>query len=236
MFFFERNGVIWTIVIIGVLFCGICLGLLIEGKEHFLPTLSGFATAFGTLLLGVAAIKGVNQWKSEIRGRTEFEAAKNYLCAAYRVKKELDAFRSPMILASEFPDGYSPLRADSQQRSDAFAHAYNKRWSYIADAFLNFETASLDAEVLWGQQVSSLTTSLKGCVTRLNTSVQAEIRNIASDGKNFMASPELRERVTKDISYAGEDEADNELESRINEVMRDIKEFTKAHLSTLGSA
>lgn len=229
MAFFERNGVIWTIVIIGVLFCGICLGLLIEGKGHFLPTLTGFATAFGTLLLGVAAIKGVNQWKSEIRGRTEFEAAKNYLRAAYHLRKELNYCRSPMISAQEFPDGYNPLEANASERSSAHAHVYANRWADVANAFVDLEAASIEAEVLWGKPVIPLTAAIKKCVTRLRASMQASLRNIASGGRSFQTNPEFGERIEQDITYAG-DEDDNELESLLTDAISAIEEFTKQHL------
>lgn len=227
--FFDKDGVVWTVAIIGVLFCGVCLGLLIEDQGHFLPTLTGFATAFGTLLLGVAAIKGVNQWKAEIRGRTEFEAAKNYLRAAYYLRKELNYCRSPMISAQEFPDGYNPLEANARERYSAHAHVYSNRWADVANAFVDLEAASLEAEVLWGKQVVALTAAIKKCVTRLRASMQASLRNIESDGRNFQANPEFGERVEQDITYAGDEEG-NELESLLTDAIRAIEEFTKQHL------
>lgn len=227
--FFDKDGVVWTVVIIGVMFCGVCLGLLIKGQGHFLPTLTGFASAFGTLLLGVAAIKGVNQWKSEIRGRTEFEAAKNYLRAAYHLRKEMNYCRSPMISAQEFPDGYNPLEADTRVRSSALAHAYANRWADVANAFVDLEAASIEAEVLWGKQVVPLTGAIKKCVTRLLASIQASLRNIESGGRNFQADPDFGEQVEQDITYAGDDER-NELESLLTDAISAIEEFTKQHL------
>lgn len=227
--FFDKNGVIWTIVVIGVLFCGICLGLLINGQGYFLPSLSGFAAAFGTLLLGIAAIKGVNQWKAEIRGRTEFEAAKNFLLSAYKLKKELTACRHPMVSSGEFPDGYEPLKLDPQYRAEAYAHVYNNRWRYVSNSIIEFDAASLEAEVLWGKQASQLSINLRKCAARLRASIDSYVRDMAANGAHFRSNPEFRRKVEQDIFYPGLEE-ENELELLLSRAIDSIENFAKKHL------
>ncbi|WP_139195506.1 hypothetical protein [Halomonas daqiaonensis] len=87
------------------------------------------------ILLGAAAVTtatvavvGLKNWSRELRGKTEFEAARNLMKTTYRVRDELLYSRSPFVGAGEFPSDYpGPQTAKADQEAQAWNYIYMHR-------------------------------------------------------------------------------------------------------------
>jgi hypothetical protein len=128
-------------------------------------------TAVKDVLIGVAAavtaivaIIGLTSWKRELTGRAEFKVARKFIRATYQLREALRNCRSPIIWSGEFPAGYNGINSSSHERAEAYAHAYQNRWSPVSKAMQEFDAQTLEAETFWGGDIPTKANVLRQCV------------------------------------------------------------------------
>src|SRR5690606_35892700 len=109
---------------------------------------AGAITAF-------VAYSGLEKWHKELRGKANFEVARELIKSIYKLRDEVAYCRSPFIASAEFPESYrgSLNSYTPEERGQAWAHVYLKRWESVGEASRNFEAAILEAEALWGTKI-----------------------------------------------------------------------------------
>ena len=134
-----------------------------------------------------AAVTGLNKWSSELKGKANFDVARDLLRAVYKIRNEVEFCRSPMIFAHEFPDWYrgSLGKHDDDEVGKAWGHAYRVRFVPVADAVSEFDLKTLEAEVLWGQQIKEKSQELRQLVRNLQVAMEAVVRDKYSGGEDF---------------------------------------------------
>ena len=173
-------------------------------------------TATKDVIVGAAAVTtaavavyGVNRWRSEVRGRAEFETARELMRATYQVRDQIRSVRAPFIAAQEFPEGYSPLESESSvQPADAWAHVYRKRWKPLQSALIELETQQIEAEVLWGEAIREKAEDLLRCANELFAATEAVVSDKAKDGEDFRVDPEFGKEMNAIVGRrpTGEDQ------------------------------
>lgn len=127
----------------------------------------------------VAAVIGLNKWRSEMRGRIHFDAYRNVLRSVYRLREEVRLCRSPLIRAQEFPEDADPTSDLRDERLKAYAHVYKNRWGPVRDAVVEFETWLTEAEVLWGAEARDLGEQIRKLVHDLFISIESHLENLS---------------------------------------------------------
>lgn len=176
------------------------------------------------------AYKGVEKWKKELRGKASFEVARELIKSIYKLRDELSYCRSPFIEAAEFPDGYrgSLGKHSSEEQGQAWAHVYSKRWEPVGNAMQGFDTAVLEAEALWGNQIKEKAKELRQCVRCLQVDIEATISNEYSGGEDFKVfdfAKKVRSSVSDTKSKV------NELTIKINVAIGGLETEIRPHLS-----
>ena len=180
-------------------------------------------TAAKDVILGVAAattaiaaVIGLKSWSRELKGKAEFEVARNLIRATYKVRDELQNCRSPFVSAYEFPEGYqgAPGRSSEQEEAGAWSHVYNKRWKPVWSAIQEFDSHSLEAEALWGKEIRTCTDQLRQCAKELRVALDAIISDKASRGEDFRSDAEFGRKMRSAVSASRDDE-ENELTKKI---------------------
>jgi hypothetical protein len=106
----------------------------------FFDVLKDIVLAGAAAVTAWVAVKGLQKWREELRGRADFDVARGLARATYKVRDDLAACRMPLIRTSEFPDGYSSIANDDHAaRVSALAHVYNNRWKPVTDALREFD-------------------------------------------------------------------------------------------------
>ena len=200
-------------------------------------TIPEIITASKDVLLGgaavtmaIVAVRGLQSWSRELRGKTEFEIAMGLIKATYKLRDELAICRSPFIRAQEFPESYyGSLGGHSPEKdTEAYAYVYKNRWEPVWEAIQNFDTHVLEAEALWGNEIRERADQLRQCTRELNASLQSFLDDKASGGKHFEADKDFGEKIRMQVSAMKEKE--NELTKQITGSVGNIQDFIRPHL------
>jgi len=189
--------------------------------------LLGFAAA----TTATVAVIGLKSWGRELKGKAEFEVARNLIRATYKLRDELQICRSPFISAYEFPEGYRGTleKSSPQGEAQAWNHVYKNRWVPVWSAIQEFDSHTLEAEALWGKEIRTRTDQLRQCVRELNTAIEAVISDKAGEGNDFKADREFAKKMRSTVSASRDDEQ-NELSKKTATAIGAIEEQIRPHL------
>jgi hypothetical protein len=166
----------------------------------------------------VVAIRGINSWRSQLRGETDYQLARRFLKSVYKVREAVKYVRNPFIPAGEITtalkeSGLGEEEYSNQEKSNRAV--YSARWKKVMDASADLNVELLDAEVSWGKDVTKTTEGFNDQVTKLYVAL-----------KMFL---ELREvKPERDIIYdMGETDPFN---AKMTGAINKIEDFLKPHL------
>lgn len=141
------------------------------------------ATCASVGLLVIAVI-GLRQWRAELRGRTELDAARSALKNILEIKYALVKCRIPLCFASEFSDReIQPGETEIESRELNQEYAYQKRISQLITAVLKFEATAIEAEVLWGEETVDVRNEVIGLCNSLSKAYSAYFPNALRDAR-----------------------------------------------------
>ena len=181
------------------------------------------------VVTATVAIIGLYKWKAELTGKANFEASKELIKKVYKLRNEIGYCRSPGILGNEFPEGYMLFGTNSgDTEGRAWAHVYDNRWKGVREALIEYDTACLEAEALWGKEIKASEQQLMSVVRRLRAAIDATIQNYFSEGENFKSDKNFENKMRSTVS-SSLDENDgfaNDLDNAVSA----IEEIIKPHL------
>lgn len=186
--------------------------------------------SFAAIVTAGTAYFGLQKWKAELKGKADFETARALSKSIYALRNELDACRAPLITPSEFPNGYhAKLKHTNEEVGDAYSHIYKNRWSFVVNTLNGFDTATLEAEALWGKTIKDKTNALKDCVWDLRNYIDAFVDDKYSGGAHFHIDPDFAKEVRNGVSRLKRE--DNKLTIKIQEAIEGIEDVIKPHLA-----
>lgn len=154
---------------------------------------------FAAIVTAHVAIKGIQSWSRELKGKADFEVARDLIRSTYKLRDELSYCRSPWIPLNEFPENYDPTKRTATGEAEAYSFIYTNRWKPVASALQEFETQSLEAEALWGANFKPKTDELRQCARNLQVSIESLISNKANDGESFRSDPDFKKTVEYEV-------------------------------------
>ena len=174
------------------------------------------------------AFYGINRWNRELIGKTKFEAARLILKATYKLRDAISNARNPFISAGEFPTEYggAMTHPSHQEEASAYSHVYKNRWKPIWEALQEYDTASLEAEAIWGATIKNKTDVFRSCVNTLQASIASYIGNIHSGRTD--TDTDFVAKITKNIQAQAD--SNDDLSNQIKSSICAIEEEMKQHL------
>lgn len=184
---------------------------------------SNLITACATLGTLLTALAGLRTWRKQIVGAHEYEVARMILLNAYKVREATRSVRNPFLSTGEAG------RADEDDDTPWEVRAYSKRWNYLRDALVQFETSSLEAEVLWGKEFGANLAPLSECINKLRTAVDIYVLS-----KN---DPAFREEFTEEYKWtlylrSRDDEYSRSLDSALNIIEEALRPYLRQTRNT----
>jgi len=176
---------------------------------------------FAAIVTAHVAIKGLQSWSRELKGKADFVVAKDLIRSTYKLRDEISYCRSPWIPLSEFPENYDPTSRTATGEAEAYSFIYTNRWKPVASVLQEFETQALEAEALWGPDFKPKTDELRQCVRNLQVSIEALIRNKANGGEDFRSDSSFRKTVESEVMEIKKKE--NPLTLKINDAIKSIE-------------
>lgn len=186
--------------------------------------------ALAACVTAYVAFTGLGKWQKELRGKANFDVARELAKSVYSLRDEISYCRSPFTAASEFPENYKGGSGShsAEEEGQAWAHVYSKRWAPVGNAAQAFDAATLEAEALWGRSIKEKAMLLRECVISLQVDIESFIENKYSGGRDFNEL-DYAKKVKEGIWDIKAKE--NELTKRINAAIEDIESEIRPHLS-----
>jgi hypothetical protein len=185
--------------------------------------------------LGVAcglwiAWKGLETWRAQLQGTTEYELARRLLRATYRVREEIGRVRhfymDPVSEASSAAKVLGREITGEGGMNQAQMLAYEGRWKRLMDARTDFEVEELEAEVLWPTAKADCR-PLHLCMGKLYAAMRSYMRELQRPNDRRGAAERKYHEVVFDASE--EDNPDAYAKSLAEAVER-IEQLCRPHL------
>lgn len=95
------------------------------------------------ILIGLSAVAaaifaylGLNAWRKELKGKSEYQLAKDILKSVYKVREAFKHVRHIFIFQYEYPENMQGLHGHLKPEHDyeGTAHVYETRWKVMDEA------------------------------------------------------------------------------------------------------
>ena len=187
--------------------------------------------AIAGVVTAIVAVKGLNTWSRQLRGTAGFDVARSLAKSSYKVRDKLQACRSRILLAGEFPIEYHDgrLKKTSEQKTLGYAFVFAERWNLVQAAVQEFDAATLEAEALWGQSIRETTDELRKVVLDVKTGIDAFILNASSGDENFTKDRQYGENMLSK-AFASSGDITNSININLTLAIKAINDQLRPHL------
>lgn len=203
----------------------------LQDFQLYLAIAKDVFTIIASISAGVVAIVGLRTWRKQLKGKTEYELTQKLLIAIYRIRDSLNHVRNPMMLSGEISNALKEANIegnanDSKELINTQA-VYQQRWLKVQEAWSGFDVPLLEAEALWGKQITNLAKNLSNVTVDLRIHIQMHLDSLKYH-KKFSA--DKIEKIEDVIYGFTGDEKDNKFSAEILEAIRKFEEFLKPKL------
>lgn len=184
-------------------------------KEVFIGLSAVFATIFAYI--------GLNTWRKELKGKAEYQLAKDVLKSVYKVRDAFKHVRHPAIFAYEYPEEMRDYSGHLKREKDyeGTLYVYEKRWQKMDEAFRELEEHHLDAQVEWGSEFQDVIVKLRSCRAELLVTIQ----QMLNEKKNHQSAMRDKESMEKAFSTLYDNGGNSEFDMFTPQVEAAINEF-----------
>ena len=193
-------------------------------------------TALAALTGGIVAILGLKAWRKQLKGKTDYQLARRLLRAVYEVRDDIRLIRSPFQSAAEIAQALKETGVSGSFQDPDFDFktdqaVYQIRWGKLHEALSNLRVEQLEAEVSWGNEVSTRLRPLRECISKLKVAIRHHLRQLSRPqvGKHEpdAEAMEALDRIIYEYGGSAEDEV---FTNEIRKAVENIEEFLKPHL------
>ena len=197
--------------------------------EPFIVLLKDVLTALSIPATAFVAIRGLNTWQRQMVGAATFDLSRTVLRAVFRVRNEVNYYRSPFMSSGEIGTALQEagvVAADAYDKNNVQDQAvYQRRWKKVAEAMSELEIAALEAEVVWGEDARKIITLMNKPVGSLSVSTNAYLR---LNRRSLMRpdGDDRSEQYYAVICSMGEADPFSE---ELQDVVKQIEAYVRAH-------
>lgn len=162
--------------------------------EFWIPLIKDGIIAIAGVIGAVVAILGLNTWKRQLYGQSEYELAKRFLKSLYLFREVINNARHPFMqyfAVPDLPQEKLEKLSKGEKEWHAQAQAWEKRWEPVAKARADLDINVLESEVFWDNEIKDKMQKISRLQAELYVAIQEHI-----EGTN---------PVKPDETYGGED-------------------------------
>jgi hypothetical protein len=202
-------------------------------------TISEYITAAKDILVGLSAVAaavfaymGLTTWRKELKGKSEYQLAKEVLKSVYKVRDAFNHVRNPAIFQYEYPeqmlDNAGYLKQENEY--DDAAYVYEKRWEVMAKAFNELEEHHLEAQVEWGAEFRDVITKLRSCKVELQIAIQQMLERKKNPSENMPNSAEELAQARSILYFHGSESKHDKFTPEIDEAINEFEKWLRPHI------
>lgn len=179
------------------------------------------------------AFQGLSTWRRELKGKSEYQLAKEVLRAAYKVREAFKHVRHIAIYSYEYPEGmrdhHGHLKRENEHEGTAYV--YEKRWEKLDEAFRELEEKHLEAQVEWGAKFQDVIVPLRTCRAELLVAIQMMLDRKKNP---YDTAPRKAEEIAEERSvlyHIGEESKHDKFTPQINEAVDKFEHWLRPHIT-----
>lgn len=191
-------------------------------------------TGCAAVVGAIVAVRGLNAWRQQLKGKTDYELARKLLKASYKVREEIRSVRHPAIWSSEAVAAEKEVKIEEDRLKEnpnaARACAvYQVRWNRLAEAITELEAEAFEAEVSWGGPAKVKLAELLKLVAMLRLAVSQQIEAMIDDSSHARRRNNEIENIVYDTS---EPSKPDDFALKVQAAISAIEDFLRPHLGS----
>lgn len=121
-------------------------------------------TVLGSSATLLLALLGLNAWKKQLKGTSEYELAKKAILHTYELEHAFQAARNPMVFLDK-------EAIENGQRLEEEQRVYTERMNHLYQHWAVLKTTRLECKVIWGQSAFDSFSELESCIGKLRAAI-----------------------------------------------------------------
>jgi len=182
------------------------------------------------------AFTGLQTWRAQLIGRTEYDLARRVLRGVLEVREQIAAVRGPFMSTGEMAaalkeEGVSePNLLNDAERRKATHLAYDRRWRRMSKAVSDLQVDVLEAEVILGEGIRIAHKALLACVTELYSTLTLYLRAEGNESLQRKLGDKL-ESYFEIVYLTSNDPAKDPFSAKVSAAVREFEQLLRPHLS-----
>ncbi|WP_345986983.1 hypothetical protein WCX18_07360 [Sulfurimonas sp. HSL1-2] len=179
------------------------------------------------------AYKGLSTWQRELKGKSEYQLAKDVLRSAYKVREAFKHVRNPAIYVYEYPEDMLDQigQLKKEHRYAGTAHVYEVRWKKLDEAFAELEEKNLEALVEWGSEHQDTIVPLRKCRAELLIALQDLLARYKNPHQENWKNREEKANERSTLYHLGEESELDKFTPQINSAIELFEKWLRPHVS-----
>ncbi len=190
----------------------------------YVSLITDVIVGLSVLSASIFACLSLSTWKKELKGKSEYQLAKDLLKSVYRVNQAFRYVRNIIIYQHEYPKEiqFSHQNINSEDQRKVILHVYKQRWEVMEKAFHQLEEYCLDAQVEWGEKFQDQIEKLRECRTTLLDAIQSAFEKDSSALEAYYT----QRNIFRDRGKCSE-KFNNEINNAIAEFEKELRPLIK---------
>ncbi len=204
----------------------------IQSSFNWLGAIKDVVLTGSAIATVIVASLGLNTWRRQLKGKSEYQLAKEVLMSVYRVKEAFIFVRNPVTSPDEYhekminPDG----SLKNEYKDKGLSIVFSKRFKKFEEAVTKLKEKHLEAQVEWGAESQDIINPLYKCRVELYHAVNMMLLRKKDPGEFSLTAKEKREeRAT--VYYSGAN-PDDQLTPQINKAIKGFEEWLRPHIKS----
>ncbi len=190
------------------------------------------------ILVGLSAVVatifaylGLYAWRKELKGKSEYQLAKDILKSVYKVREAFKHVRNIVIFQYEYPEDMQGPHGHLKPEYDheGTAHVYETRWKLMDESFKELEEYHILAQVEWGPEFQDRIKKLRACRSELLVTIQQMLRRKKNPNGKMNSIEEQAEEESV-LYHIGEDSKHDKFTPKINEAIQEFEDWLRPHI------
>jgi len=208
----------------------------ITSAAPWIAAAKDIVVALAAAAAAVFAYLGLSAWRKELKGKSEYQLAKDVLKSVYKVREAFKHVRNPVIYQYEYPENMRDHHGHLKREHnfEGTAHVYEERWKKMAEAFGELEEHHLAAQVEWGPEFQEVIVKLRSCRIELLVAIQQmlERKKNPHEAAGMKAHERAEERSV--LYHLGGDSEHDKFTPQVEEAIDAFEKWLRPHIRHKG--
>jgi|SRR5690554_1873517 len=178
------------------------------------------------------ALSGLKAWRIQLKGKSEYELTIRILKSIYSLREAINRVRNPLITPSEMYSAQKekglPIKEKEFDNWNT-AIVYEVRWNEISKAMNELKVIELEAEALWGKNISESLDKLYKIVVKLYITLQ-QFLSLNKKQNYHERDFELLSKYEEIVYDRGSKEEPDSFTQNINSAIKEIENSIRKYL------